>query len=427
MAILLGAIADDYTGATDLANTLVKAGMPTIQTFGIPDRDFDLGNAAAVVVALKSRSMSAPEAVQESLAALDWLRSIGTKQFFFKYCSTFDSTDNGNIGPVADTLLESLNEELTIVCPAFPKNKRTVYKGHLFVGDQLLSDSTMKDHPLTPMTDANLVRVLGKQSAHRVGLVELNEVRSGIHRIEEKYEQLKIRGYRYAVVDAVSEEDLFAIGSASRSLKLITGGSGVALGLPENFRLCGDLLKKHGHHIWQAKGRTAVLSGSCSAMTRAQIEFVKNMWPGYKIDPISLAKDKNEIISNVLNWVDRQNSGEPLLIYSSADPAQVSSVQRQLGRENAGELIEQAMGSIARGLVKLGFQQLIVAGGETSGAIVKNLKIKGLRIGREITPGVPWCLTIGPVKLSLALKSGNFGEPDFFIRSFELLNHNCKV
>ena len=421
MTVLLGAIADDFTGATDLANTLVKAGMPTIQTFGIPGPDFDPGSAAAIIVALKSRSNPVGEAVSESLEALEWLKSLGTKQYFFKYCSTFDSTTEGNIGPVADALLEHLGEPLSIACPAFPTNGRTIYKGHLFVGDLLLSDSSMKDHPLTPMTDANLVRFLGKQTQHEVGLVPFEDVAAGPDAIKKRYNDLVAAGKKYAIVDAVNDENLYAIGAASRELKLITGGSGVALGLPENFRQSGELQVDDGCYEWQASGRAAVLSGSCSAMTRSQVAAVKELWPHYNLDAIALSENKQSVLDSVFSWIDSLDAQKPFLIYSSADPAEVSAIQQKLGRERAGLLVEEAMAVVAEGLVQRGIGRLVVAGGETSGAVVKSLGIEGIQIGREIDPGVPWCKAMGSGELSLALKSGNFGAEDFFTKAFEVL------
>ncbi len=421
MAILLGAIADDFTGATDLANTLVKEGMPTIQTFGIPTKDFDPGKAAAIIVALKSRSTPVGDAVQESLEALEWLMSLGTKQFFFKYCSTFDSTAEGNIGPVAEALLGRLGEPFSIACPAFPTNGRTIYKGHLFVGDLLLSDSSMKDHPLTPMNDANLVRFLGRQTTGSVGLVPFEDVEAGSEAIRQTYERLSALGNMFAVVDALNDQNLYAIGEASKDLKLITGGSGVALGIPENFRKSGELQSADGCYQWQPDGRAAVLSGSCSAMTRAQVAAVKDRWPCFNLEAIALDKDKNGVVEKVLAWVDKQDGDVPYLIYSSADPGDVAKVQEQLGRTRAGLLVEEAMGVIAAGIVKRGIGRLVVAGGETSGAVVKSLGVEAIQIGKEIDPGVPWCKTIGDVSLSLALKSGNFGNEDFFTKAFEVL------
>ena len=421
MTVLLGVIADDFTGATDLANTLVQSGMPAVQTFGVPKGSFDPGNASAVIVALKSRSTPIDEAVEESIVALEWLKSLGAEQFFFKYCSTFDSTEKGNIGPVVDALLDNLCTDFTIACPAFPTNGRTIFKGHLFVDDLLLSDSSMKDHPLTPMTDANLVRFLGKQTKNQVGLVAFEDVAKGPSAIRGRFEQLTSTGHRIAIVDAVNDEQLSSIGEASKDLKLITGGSGVALGLPENFRRSGQLQVDDGYHQWRATGRAAVLSGSCSAMTRAQVDAVKKIWPCYCLDPVALTTGKDRAIEQILSWIVMQDPDTPFLVYSSADPDEVAQVQRQLGRTEAGIVVEQAMGVIAVELLKRNIGRLVVAGGETSGAVVKSLGVKAIQIGKEIDPGVPWCQTIGSVDISLALKSGNFGEEDFFTKAFDVL------
>jgi 3-dehydrotetronate 4-kinase len=428
MSLLLGAIADDSTGASDLANTLVKQGMRTVQSIGIPSADFDLGDADAIVVALKSRTAPAAQAVAESLAALAWLRESGVKQVFFKYCSTFDSTDAGNIGPVADALLEALGAELTIACPAFPTTGRTIFKGHLFVGNQLLSDSSMKDHPLTPMRDANLVTVLARQTPSKVGLVEHATVAAGAQAVRDAYAQLVASGYRHAVVDAVDDNDLMIIGAASAELALITGGSGVALGLPENFRRAGLLGPAARASLPAGGGRPCVLAGSCSAATRAQLEHVCDKWPMFRIDPLQLAAGE-DVASAALQWAAEQDAHTPIVIYSSATPEVIATIQQQLGREAAGAMVEQALAKIAGGLVSSGCASMIVAGGETAGAVVSALQVTGLRIGPEIDPGVPWCQAMtcresASKPLALALKSGNFGGEDFFVKALRMLDTN---
>ncbi|MEK9724706.1 MAG: 3-oxo-tetronate kinase [Rhodospirillaceae bacterium] len=417
MSILLGAVADDFTGATDLANTLVGQGMATVQAIGVPDATFDPGDAAAVVVALKSRTNPAADAVAESRAALAWLRAQGARQIVFKYCSTFDSTDAGNIGPVADALMDDLGTDFTIACPAFPANGRTIYKGYLYVGDVLLSESGMKDHPLTPMTDANLVRVLGRQTAGRVGLVDMTAVAGGADAIAARFKALRADGHRFTIVDAIVDADLMAIGAAVADLPLITGGSGVALGLPENFRRNGLLAGGTAAALPAVAGRAAVLAGSCSIASRGQVAAAADRWPSLSLDPLALAQDSE----NALTWVDGQAENEPILIYSSADPAEVAAAQDKLGRDQAGAVVERAMGEIARGLVERGVRRLVVAGGETSGAVVQALGVTGLRIGPEIDPGVPWTETLGEPGMALVLKSGNFGTPDFFMKSLEML------
>jgi uncharacterized protein YgbK (DUF1537 family) len=422
VALLLGCIADDLTGATDLANTLVRQGMRTVQLIGVPDADAPLPDADALVVALKSRTIRAADAVSMSRAALQRLRAAGARQFFFKYCSTFDSTDEGNIGPVADALLADLGETFTIACPAFPENQRTIYMGHLFVGRVLLSDSSMKDHPLTPMTDANLVRVLSRQSKSKVVLVSYEGVRRGAEEIQDCFQAHRERGTPcIGIVDAVEDRHLHDIGAACADLKLVTGGSGIALGLPENFRRqrllsaadAADALPK-------IEGREAVIAGSCSAATLLQIEQMKRSRPAFAIDPVALAAGE-DVIGRALAWARESVAGRPVLIYASAPPEEVARAQQQLGRERAGALIEHALAEIAAGLVAAGVRRLVVAGGETSGAVVQRLGAKALRIGPQIDPGVPWTVSLGEPALALALKSGNFGAPDFFAKAFAML------
>jgi len=420
MTIILGCIADDFTGATDLANTLVKQGMPTIQLIGVPNGDLDIGDAQAVVIALKSRTIPATEAVDQSLEALAWLRGQGAQQFFFKYCSTFDSTDDGNIGPVADALMESLDENFTIACPAFPTNGRTIYKGHLFVGDELLSDSGMRDHPLTPMTDANLVRVLGRQTSHQVGLVEHTTVIRSENAVRTAYDDLRQAGVRHAIVDAIDDPDLMTIGAASGNLKLITGGSGIALGLPENYRVAGLLKGTAGARLPAQNGHQAILAGSCSIRTREQVAAWQSNHPAFKIDPKAVM-DGEDVADKAIAWAKPLLSAGPVLIYSSDAPEEVAKVQAKYGTMDAGEKIEAVLGEIAGSLVENGVDRLIAAGGETSGAVVKALNIEALRIGPEISPGVPWTESIGPVEIALALKSGNFGEVNFFENALEML------
>ena len=418
--MLLGCIADDFTGATDLANTLVGQGMAAIQVIGVPDVAFDCPAADAVVVALKSRTAPVAEAVSQSLEALAWLRAREARQVFFKYCSTFDSTEKGNIGPVADALLDALATDFSIACPAFPTNGRTVFQGHLFVGQQLLSDSGMKDHPLTPMRDANLVRVLAKQSSRSVGLVEQSTVALGAAAIQSRFEKLRSSGQGYAIVDAISDRDLLAIGAASADLELVTGGSGIALGLPENFRRQGALGQAEPAGLPNITGKSAVLAGSCSNATRAQVELAKKAWPAFTIDPAAVAEGR-DVAADALDWAAAQPSGSPVLITSSAAPDEVARLQDRYGQEATGAMIEATHAAIASGLVATGVGRLIVAGGETSGAVVQALQIPALRICREIDPGVPWTETLGTRHLALALKSGNFGAEDFFTKAFGML------
>ena len=417
MAILLGCIADDYTGATDLANTLVKSGLRTIQTIGVPDDP--ISDAEAVVIALKSRTIAPQDAVQQSLDALAWLQSQGARQIFFKYCSTFDSTAKGNIGPVTDALLDALGADFTIACPAFPGAGRTIYKGHLFVGDQLLSDSPLKDHPLTPMTDANLMRVLDPQTKHEVGLVQHAEVAQGAEAILAGYARERTAGKTIAIVDAITDTDLIEIGHACKDLKLLTGGSGVALGLADNFRaLPGVELPAAANLLPAIEGAEVVLSGSCSAATRGQVGRFLVDHPGFKLDPLKLAAGEDQA-TQALEWAKAHLGRQPFLIYATAEPEDVRAAQERIGREKAGELVEAALATIAAALAAKGARRFVVAGGETSGAVVNALEISALRIGPEISPGVPATVSLGEPAYALALKSGNFGDENFFSRALK--------
>jgi 3-dehydrotetronate 4-kinase len=418
MAVPLGCIADDFTGATDLASMLVRHGMATVQLIGVPADEVDPGDAQAVVVALKSRTIPAAEAVEQSLAALAWLRARGAEQILFKYCSTFDSTERGNIGPVSEALLEALGAGFTIACPALPENGRSVYLGHLFVGEQLLSDSHMRHHPLTPMTDSNLVRVLQRQSTAAVGLVPYPVVERGPDAIRGHFEALRGEGVRQAIADAVSERHLLALGAASADLALITGGSGIAMGLPENFRRQGLLAGERADTLPHIRGLEAILAGSCSTATLGQIARHRAAGrPAFVLDPIGLA-DGGDDVARALAFAKKHLGDGPVLISSSAAPEEVAKVHERLGRERAGAAVEDAMAAIAQGLVDQGVRRLVVAGGETAGAVVGALGISGLRIGPTIDPGVPWTTSLGEPPLALALKSGNFGAPDFFIKAF---------
>ncbi len=415
--MILGCIADDFTGATDLASTLVRGGMRTVQLIGVPDGA--VPDADAVVIALKSRTAPVVEAVGESLAALRWLQAAGCRQVFQKYCSTFDSTDTGNIGPVADALLHALGAGFALVCPAFPANNRSVFQGHLFVGHALLSESGMEHHPLTPMTDPNLVRVLSRQTDGTVGLVPWGVVSQGAQAIRRAMGTLKDQGRRYAIVDALTEADLVAIGAAAAGHTLITGGSGVAMGLPANFRGAG-LLPERGDvaSLPPIAGHAAVLAGSCSRATLYQLGAARERVPTLELNPLA-TPDAAALAEVALRWAEGKLGNTPVVIAASATPDRVAALQAQVGREAAGALIEGALATIAAGLVERGVRRMVVAGGETSGAVVSRLGVKRLRIGAEIDPGVPWTYAegIGPA-LRLALKSGNFGGRDFFTTAF---------
>ncbi len=425
--MLLGCIADDFTGATDLANNLVRSGMRTVQTIGVPagplNEDVDAADVDSVVVALKSRTIVAADAVAQSLAALDWLQRAGCRQFFFKYCSTFDSTAKGNIGPVAEALMQALGAKLAIACPAFPTNARTIYMGNLFVGDVPLSESGMRNHPLTPMQDANLVRVLQAQSRGKVGLVPWTAVAAGEPAIRARFAALEAEGVRLAVVDAITDADLHAIAAACAEHALITAGSGVAIGLPENFRRAGLLPPRtNAAELPRAPGYAAVISGSCSQATNAQVaHWIASRRAAIRIDPLAIAGGRDAAAEALREAVPQLAAG-PVLFYATAAPEAVKAVQAKLGVAEAGALVEQALARIAQGLIAAGVTRLVVAGGETAGAVVQALKVSALKIGPQIDPGVPWTATSGAHPILLALKSGNFGTTDFFIKSLAQLD-----
>ena len=408
--MLLGCIGDDFTGSGDLANTLAKGGMRTVQYTGVPDKPAS-ADVQAGVVALKTRSIAPDDAVEQSLAALEWLQGQGCQQFFFKYCSTFDSTPEGNIGPVADALAMALDAEQVIVCPAFPATGRSIYQGHLFVNGQPLHESGMQNHPLTPMTDPDLRRWLGQQSRFKVGHVEAATVFEGVDAIADALQSQSSVGHRHIVVDAIRDEDLYEIGRAIKDLPLITGGSGVALGLPANFG-CVE-----ADVPWTSQpGRFVALSGSCSEATRQQVAHHASKHP---TSPVSAADVLEGRLSAeaTARWL-LDTPGLPLA-YSSADPSAVADVQRAFGRDRAAAGLEQFFADVARLVVDGGATRVVSAGGETSGAIVEGLGLASLELGPEIDPGVP-AMRAGP-DLAIALKSGNFGGPNFFEKAARVL------
>ncbi len=419
--MLLGCIADDLTGATDLANNLARGGLRVAQRFGVPSSqtiDADDAPADAVVVALKSRTAPAAEAVAQSLAACAWLRARGARQIYFKVCSTFDSTARGNIGPVTEALMQALGAECVPVTPAFPATGRSVYRGHLFVGDALLSDSPMRDHPLTPMRDADLVRVLQAQCAReRVGRVTVDTVWQGAAAIAGRLQALSAAGQRIAIVDALRDDDLHALAQAARDLPLVVAASGLAIGWPAAHGRSPQAGAADGFPA--PAGAAAVVAGSCSAATRAQVaDFIARGGAAYGLDIDSRpAADPVALANAALGWADAHLGPAPLLVYSTAEPEQVRALQERLGTEAAGALIEQALARVAQGLVARGVRQLVVAGGETAGAVAQALALRSMRIGPQIDPGVPWC-HVPDLGLHLCLKSGNFGATDVFTRAF---------
>lgn len=421
--MLLGVIADDFTGASDIANTLAKgaagsSGMAVTQYFGIPvkpaERDCEAG-----VISLKSRSIPAQEAVALSLKALDWLIKQGCEQIVFKYCSTFDSTPEGNIGPVAEALAAELDQKGVVVCPAFPGAGRTVYQGHLFVHDRLLSESGLEKHPLNPMTDPDIRRWLARQSQHPVGLVAWPLVRQGPEHIAAELQQAAKRGERLVIVDAITDDDLVAIGRANAGARLLTGGSGIALGLPGNFISAG-LAKGARSQAIGVAGPEAILAGSCSGATRGQIEHHRKNHPILAIDVDAVMRGAfgaEDIVSYVL-----AHQGSSPLVFSSATPDEVKALQGRHGRDNVAHTLDRLFADAAATLVRKGVRRLVVAGGETSGAVVSALDLGALTVGPEIDPGVPVLVSHGAAPIALALKSGNFGAPDFFAKALARLS-----
>lgn len=409
--MLLGCIGDDFTGSSDLANTLAKQGMRCVQYTGVPDTPAQ-AQVQAGVVALKTRSIPAPEAIAQSLAALDWLLAQGCEQIYFKYCSTFDSTPDGNIGPVSEALADRLGARAVIACPAFPGTGRSIYQGHLFVNDVLLNESGMQNHPLTPMTDPDIRRVLAAQSNGPVGHVDAGTVLMGAQAIRARLEVQADAGKRLIVVDALQDADLMQIGAAAKGLRLITGGSGAALGLPANFGITAG-----EGAVWKGeRGQCVILSGSCSVATRAQIAHHKASHSALEIKAEQLF-DGEITAHKAADWA-MKTGGLPL-IYSSADPEAVLAAQSRYGRDESAEKFEQFFAGIARICTSAGVRKLLTAGGETSGAVVEGLALSQLEIGPEIDPGVP-ALRAGS-GLVLALKSGNFGSVDYFEKAANVL------
>lgn len=424
MTLALGCIADDYTGASDLANTLTRAGLRTVQTIGVPADDLKLPEVDAVVVSLKSRSIEAGLAVSRSRAAEKWLRGRGASHVLFKICSTFDSTDAGNIGPVMGALRADCGEGIVLVTPAFPETGRTVYQGNLFVGSVPLNESPLKDHPLNPMHDSNLVRVLARQSRTQVGLVDLATLARGAEAVRARLAELSGKGIGAAIIDAVFDRDLETIGLVAAEHRLSVGASGIGLGLARALVSTGKVKSVAASSEQGAAvgGAVACLAGSCSHATLQQIANAERVMPVLHVDPDRILTGANEA-QRALDWAKERLAQGPVLIASSATPADVAALQARHGRDAAGHAIEQTMADIAENLVKSGVRRLIVAGGETSGAVVDRLGIPGFLVGAEIAAGVPVLRAVGAEAgdMLLALKSGNFGGPEFFADAIGLM------
>lgn len=417
--MLLGCIADDFTGASDLANTLAKGGMATILFVGLPRGG--AGDCEAGVIALKTRSIAADDAVAQSLAALAWLKAQGCRQFLFKYCSTFDSTPKGNIGPVAEALLDELQAPVAVVCPVFPATGRTLYMGHLFVGDRLLSESGMESHPLNPMTDPDIRRWLRRQTRGEVGLIGYPTVRQGGEAIGAAIEAETAAGRRLVVVDALTDADLRTIGRAVAGHRLVTGGSGIALALPDNFRQAG-LLSGRPAEFSPLSGPGVALSGSCSPASRAQVKRHLDRHPGLAVEAEAIIKGSTAI-EEAVEFVRRNRNARPI-VYSTSEPGTVKQAQARFGQARVAEAIESFFGALAKRLAENGIRRLVVGGGETAGAVVTALGVDRFRIGPEIDPGVPALAAEGRMPLRMALKSGNFGSLDFFDKALAALGHD---
>jgi uncharacterized protein YgbK (DUF1537 family) len=414
MTLRIGCIADDFTGGTDVAAAFRRAGLRTALVFGTPDDTTALpADCDAAVVALKSRSTPADEAVADSLTAQRWLWAKGAAQVYFKYCSTFDSTPQGNIGPVADALMDAAGAAVTLHCPASPPNGRTVYQGHLFVHDQLLSDSPLRHHPLNPMTDSALVRLLSAQTRHQVGLVDWATVRGGVEVVRDAIAGHQQAGVRHIVADALTDDDLAVLGAATLELPVIAGAAGLAEGLGHAY----PATRPAAAEPLPAEGRAAVLAGSCSARTLEQIaQFYAAGLPSLHLDVLAAAAGR-DVTGEALAWYAEQDPELPVLIYASASPEELAAVQAQLGVAEAAAQVEELLGTLASHLVERGVRRLLVAGGETSGAVTTALGVRAVLVGEEADPGVPWTYaTTGSGDLALMLKSGNFGAPDLFTR-----------
>jgi 3-dehydrotetronate 4-kinase len=420
--LYLGCIADDYTGASDLANTLTRCGLRTVQTIGVPSDDLQLPEVDAVVVSLKSRSIEAGLAVARSRSAEQWLRGRGADHVLFKICSTFDSTDAGNIGPVMDALRDDSGDKIVLVTPAFPETGRTVYQGNLFVGAVPLNESPLKDHPLNPMHDSNLVRVLARQSRTKVGLVDLADIARGPDAVRARLADLAAKGFGAVIADAVFERDLETIGKVALDHRVSVGASGLGLGLARALVASGRVKSSTPNALADAAvgGPAACLAGSCSQATLRQIASAEAVMPVLHLDPERVVAGPDEA-RRALAWARERLKDGPVLIASSSTPDQVAALQSRHGRDAAGHAIEQAMADIAEGLVESGVRRLVVAGGETSGAVVDRLGIPGFLVGAEIAAGVPVLRAVGASEMLIALKSGNFGGPEFFSDALSLM------
>lgn len=415
----IGVIADDFTGATDIASFLVLNGLSTIQLTQVKE-DLRAPDVEAIVISGKTRSCPVSEAISESLKAYEWLRKNGCKQIYFKYCSTFDSTAKGNIGPVADALMQAIGTDFTIFSPSLPVNGRTVYQGYLYAGNVLLQDSGMRNHPITPMTDSYLVRLVEMQSKGKCGVIDCYTLERGVEAVRERMTELKAQGYSYAAVDALNEQHLLTQGQAFADLPLVTGGSGLAIGLARAVRESNaDAAAAQQKGYPQGK-KAVAFSGSCSVMTNRQVDLYRKNAPSYEIDVgrlLASATEREAQLKEAVDFVTQNSQGQYApLVFATANPDKLKEIQQRFGGEISARAVEECFASLAKTLRAQGYERFIVAGGETSGIVTKSLEVEGFYIGPAVAPGVPWVRSINS-PISLILKSGNFGDEEFFIKA----------
>lgn len=411
----IGVIADDFTGATDAASFIVKNGLTAIQFSGVPDNNISI-ETDTCVIALKSRSCSVAEAIEASLQACRWLKDQGCTLIYFKYCSTFDSTSDGNIGPVVDALMRELNTSKTIVCPALPVNGRTVYQGHLFVYEQLLSESGMRNHPITPMTESNLIKLMEAQSQGKAGLVKYEEL-TDVSSIKTRFLQLERQSYKYFICDTITQDNLNQIGEACADFDLVTGGSGLVGAIAK--AASNNAVHNQAAFVPRKQGKGLIISGSCSVMTNKQVEEYSQHAPSYQID-VEMCINNPQYVNQVLGWVLSQSDVQLYpLVYATVPANHLSAIQEKYGA-TASEKIEALFHKLVCLLQEYEYHTIISAGGETSGTVTQALNINGLLVGQEISPGVPWVSSLDG-KIALALKSGNFGDEAFFKKAQEMM------
>lgn len=413
----IGVIADDFTGGTDIASFLVKGGLNTVQLSGVPHSLIET-DADAIVISLKSRSCAPSEAIEQSLNALAYLQQNDCTQIYFKYCSTFDSTDKGNIGPVTDALMAALNTKFAVVCPSLPLNGRCVFNGNLYVNGVLLNESGMRDHPITPMCDSNLPRLMNAQASGTTALITYQTVEQGCDAILTAYADAQQEGHQYAVVDAFNEQQLFLIAQSLIDMPLITGGSGLAYHIAV---VASQHKKQDSMMKVPNKVPSVVISGSCSQMTNLQVAAYQNKAPTYAIEAKCCLTD-DRYAQQVSEWVMGQQGLEYApMVYATANVEKLKQIQQQYGAEKASAAVEAFFAQLTEILSKRGIRNFIVAGGETSGVVTQHLSLTALNIGKEIAPGVPWVFSLDG-HFALALKSGNFGSEQFFSQAQEMFH-----